>query len=179
MKRLTTDNPQNNTETLLNYAYVKDRRAILRHGGGQAHVDLCEYIAKQAKKAGCDLTADDVMEGSCMECDCPLGILYTVATQAAETRERLKRYEDIGLDPEGIAMALNRKMPNPKPLTIDELRKMKGEPVWLSGGYGWRICEGIAVIFGKPQMITPHSVTIPLEGYGQKFAAYRSKPKED
>lgn len=178
MKRLTTDNPQNNIETLLNYAYAKDRRAILRHADGQNDVDLCEYIAKQAKKAGCDLTAEDVMEGACMECDCPLSLLYNVATQAAETRERLKRYEDIGLEPEGIAMALNRKMPNPKPLTIEELQKMSGEPVWVSG-HGWRLCYGIAVVAGKPQMVTSPGVGIVLDGYGQKFVAYGSKPKED
>ncbi len=32
MKRLTTDNPQGNFETMLNYAYDKDGAVVLRCG---------------------------------------------------------------------------------------------------------------------------------------------------
>ena len=36
------------------------------------------------------------MSGVCLECgsDCPFGILYTIAVQAAELRAKLKDYED-------------------------------------------------------------------------------------
>ena len=33
MKRLTNDNPQNNTETALNLFFVKDGQAWVRRGG--------------------------------------------------------------------------------------------------------------------------------------------------
>lgn len=93
-KRLTTDSPNGNCETMMNYAYAKDNRVILRYGDGEEDIDLCEYIAKEAKEIGCNLSSDDVMEGACIECDCPLAILYVVATQAAELRGRLKEIED-------------------------------------------------------------------------------------
>ena len=35
MNRLTTDNPTSNIETMLNYAYAKDSRVILRYGDGE------------------------------------------------------------------------------------------------------------------------------------------------
>lgn len=94
MKRLTTDTPQNNTETMLNFAYAKDGRVLLRYGNGRQDIDLCEYIAQETADKGCHLTPEEVMEGVCMECDCNLAILYWVAVQAAELRERLKMYED-------------------------------------------------------------------------------------
>lgn len=92
--RLTTDKPTNNTQTMLNYAYAKDGRVILRYGNGEEDIDLCDYIALEAADKCCRPTADEVMDGACMECDCPLAILYVVSIQAAELRERLKEYED-------------------------------------------------------------------------------------
>lgn len=94
--RLTTDNPQSNFETMMNFAYSKDRRVVLRFGLGQEDIDLCDYIAK-ASQNNCNITPEEVMEGACFECDngyCTLGIFYAVATQAAELRTRLKEYED-------------------------------------------------------------------------------------
>lgn len=92
MERLTVDNPRNNLEALHNFAYAKDRRVFLSYADGEAGVDLCEYVAKHACCE--DIDAAAVMEGACMECDCVMAILYTVAVQAAELRERLKYYED-------------------------------------------------------------------------------------
>jgi hypothetical protein len=92
--RLTTDDPTNNTQTMLNYAYAKDGRVLLRYGDGEEDIDLCEYISREAADKHCAPTPKDVMEGACFECDCPLAILYVIATQAAELRARLKEYED-------------------------------------------------------------------------------------
>ena len=57
-----------------------------------------------------------------------------------------------------------------EPLTLDELRKMDGEPVWcvslgaeLSRGNGWYI--GVNNWF--------------MNGYGKTWLAYRQKPEED
>lgn len=94
-KRLTTDDPTNNIQTLLNYAYAKDGRVFLRYGNGKEDIDLCEYVAETAAENYCNHTPDEIMDGACMECDCPFAILYAVAIQAAELRARLKEYEDI------------------------------------------------------------------------------------
>lgn len=96
MERLTTDTPQTNMETLANFAYAKDKEVRLTYGDGLEDVALADYIADHAKENfGCTAHREDVLNGdSCWECDCPLAVLNAVATQAAELRSRLKRYED-------------------------------------------------------------------------------------
>ena len=103
MERLTTDNPKNNVETVLNYAKVKGNEVYLTYADGE-EIALAEYIAKHAAEDhGCDTTAQEVIEGdSCMDCDCPLAILNAVAIQAAELRACLMQYEDTGLSPKEI-----------------------------------------------------------------------------
>lgn len=95
MDRLTTDNPETNLQALLNYAYAKDKAVHLAFGNGEDNIPLDEYIAHEACERGCPKTAKEVMDGGCMECDCPIAILNTVAIQAAELRGRLKMIEDI------------------------------------------------------------------------------------
>ena len=96
MNRLTTDNPQGNFETMMNYAYAKDKNVTLRYGAGKDDIDLCEYMETVANCQYDGLTAEDYMEGACLECnrDCPFGILYAVSIQAAELRARLMEYEN-------------------------------------------------------------------------------------
>lgn len=95
MDRLTTDNRETNLQTLLNYAYAKDRAVHLAYGNGEDNIPLDEYIAHEASAHGCPKTTTEVMEGGCMECDCPIAILNAVAIQAAELRGRLMMIEDI------------------------------------------------------------------------------------
>lgn len=92
-KRLTTNEPQSNVETMLNYARCKDKEVFIYDEQGN-DVKLTEYIAKHAQEE-CGVTAEDIMEGCCFECmDCPLGILNTIAIQAAELHYRLAELED-------------------------------------------------------------------------------------
>lgn len=95
MDRLTTDNRETNLQTLLNYAYVKDRAVHLAFGNDEENIPLDEYIAHEARKHGCPMTATEVIEGGCMECDCPVAILNAVSIQAAELRARLMMIEDV------------------------------------------------------------------------------------
>lgn len=61
---------------------------------------------------------------------------------------------------------------NPEPLTLDELRRMDGEPVWIKhimGEWrfnGWNIVDRNSEIFSC------------FENYGITYFAYRHKPKE-
>lgn len=92
-KRLTTNEPQSNVETMLNYARCKDKEVFIYDEQGN-EVKLTEYIAKHAQEE-CEVTAEDIMEGCCFECmNCPLGVLNTLAIQAAELRHRLSELED-------------------------------------------------------------------------------------
>lgn len=92
-ERLTTDNPTTNTKNMLNLAYAKDGYVYLRYGVND--VNLCDYVSEFATKQGCNYTANEILEGACLECDCEVNLLYCLAVQAAELRERLKYYEDL------------------------------------------------------------------------------------
>ena len=95
--RLTTDKPLGNFDALMNHAFVKDRKVLLRYANNQENMDLCDYIAFHAK-SDCGINAEEVLNGACIECDdfaCSLGRAYLSAVQAAELRERLKMYEDL------------------------------------------------------------------------------------
>jgi hypothetical protein len=96
MQRMTTDTPQTNMETLMNFAYAKDKEVHLTYGDGMEDVTLADYIVDHAKSDfECAVNREDVINGdSCWECDCPLAVLNATATQAAELRGRLKKYED-------------------------------------------------------------------------------------
>lgn len=63
-----------------------------------------------------------------------------------------------------------------KPLTLDELREMDGEPVWCEK-FGWRICYGVTDFRGCPCMETGGGSCIHLEDYGTTWVAYRHKLK--
>ena len=66
---------------------------------------------------------------------------------------------------------------NPKPLTIEELRKVNGEPLWLTG-FEWRVCYGTSTFRGSEYIELSMDNSIPLDGYGKYWHAYRHKPKE-
>ena len=98
MNRLTTDTPHGNSERLLNLAYTKDREVWLRVDGGRK---LTDVTAEYAKQYGCvEANPEDIMDGACLDCDCPISLMYALAVQAAELRTRLSQYEDTGLTPE-------------------------------------------------------------------------------
>ena len=64
-----------------------------------------------------------------------------------------------------------------QPLTLDELRKMDGEPVWVQSPgvpeYGrWAIVEGV----GENCLFLHDDFT--CHDYGKTWLAYRQKPKE-
>ena len=114
MNRLTTDNPESNYELGLNLAYVKDDEVWLRLG---PDMNLCEYAAKQCPGFGCPgVTPEEVMETGLLDCgDCPVAMLYATACQAAAMREKLKRYENLGLDPEEMGWTSMDERPPTSP----------------------------------------------------------------
>lgn len=95
-KRLTTDNPKNMVEAMLNFAIAKDGTTVLRYADGEEDKNLCEYLFEQAKNHNynCVSSADAILQGDCLSCDCIINVLYITAVQAAELREGLKMLED-------------------------------------------------------------------------------------
>lgn len=105
MERLTTDNPDSNVETRNNLAYVKNRWVTIRG----MEESFLSYMRLECGKKGCDITgdSDELTDENICECafsspECPLFLLYMVAIQASESREKLKQYEDTELMPNEI-----------------------------------------------------------------------------
>lgn len=69
-----------------------------------------------------------------------------------------------------------------KPLTLNELRGMDGEPVWVEDStsrFSWYaiLCEKLK---GFIWMYHSHGKTrLPLSDYGKTWLAYRHKPEKD
>lgn len=109
MKRLTTDTPDGNFETMLNYVYGKDGFAHIRFDSEQDEVPLTSWAKAQCLYRGCDdfpaETPEEIDETLCecvMDCpECPIALAYCFACQAVHLRSRLKMYEDILFDGEG------------------------------------------------------------------------------
>lgn len=106
MKRLTTDAPQDNFQTMVNYVFSKDDWAHIRYHDGRRNVPLTDWAKEQCRKRDCYQkfhipveSADDIDETMCsciMEAeDCPIALAYIFACQAAHLRDRLKAIEDI------------------------------------------------------------------------------------
>lgn len=109
--------------------------------------------------------------------------------QAIENRERCYKYllgcgpkatpenvEAVRLSLEALQEKAERE--DPKPLTIEELHGMIGEPVWVQGPgipeYGrWAIVEDVV----ENSLILVNDFT--CHGIGETWEAYRHKPKED
>lgn len=64
------------------------------------------------------------------------------------------------------------------PLTLDELREMSGEPVWVTYGDGWKICYGLTDYRGYLCMETGGGSCICMDHYGKGWWAYRHKLEE-
>ncbi len=95
VKRLTTDTPKGCLEGMLNFAIAKDNKVFLADENGEYNVDLCEYVSKLAKAKGYDFSPEDIMKEGLFEYyQEDFAVLYCLAVQAAELRERLKFYED-------------------------------------------------------------------------------------
>lgn len=78
-----------------------------------------------------------------------------------------------------------------EPLTLDELRQMEGEPVWMApvqkAGWisvpaQWTIFAGVSESISREPVYVFSTPRTPLEGmggsYGQTWLAYRRKPKD-
>lgn len=107
MYRLTTDNPNGNTEIMRNMAYIKDGWIAIR----EMELPFTDYLKQQCTAHGCDgymdnVEPEDLFEAMC-ECSfttphCPIFLLYAIAIQAVLLRDRLSKYEDSNLTPHEV-----------------------------------------------------------------------------
>ena len=122
MNKLVTDDPQTNTEVMFNLAYVKDKEVWIRGGGDDgedctlidftnrmcaSHDCLFDITPNEIDEEDIDNTGDRLLE--CSMSGCPIGTAYFIAIQAAELRERLRKYEN---EREPIKPQRNKLSPN-------------------------------------------------------------------
>lgn len=120
-------------------------------------------------------------------CFYPDGTKDQVAVSAYRQKaiDRLAAYEDTGLEPEEIAALSQAEkdgrlvvLPSNDPLTLEELREMDGEPVWIVP-YGKFENPGYALINAKEEFLcTSYPHFWSFEAYGKNFIAYRRKPEK-
>mgnify|MGYP006988981247 CR=1 FL=1 len=120
MMPLVTDNPQNNTENMLNLVFVKDKEVWIRYGSADGEKDctLADFVKRMCVGYGSsygDCMYDMSVPGSfddldvvgdmlmgCSAHGCPVGTTYFAMIQAAELRERLRMYEEHGVMPDEL-----------------------------------------------------------------------------
>ena len=86
--------------------------------------------------------------------------------------------------PLAIAAWNRRAQPSEKPLTLDELRQMDGEPVWTTGiGANGNKRYWCLVMVKRESVYTVICDEMVQVGvfyqYGKTWLAYRAKPKEE
>ena len=108
-----------------------------------------------------------------IECECGAGIELIVnfdAEMSVEEHDDLCAME--------LAMAWNRRAGlSNNPLTLEELRGMRGEPVYVVKGkcQWWDIVDFIAG--GWLYLRIANKTDLALDDYGTKWLAYRRKPE--
>lgn len=80
---------------------------------------------------------------------------------------------------EDQAIRAQQEQENNAPLTLDELRVMDGDPVYIirfedNRGW-WVVIHGVT----KSKLTTDYGSWFALEDYGKTWIAYRHKPEED
>lgn len=125
-KRLTTENPKENMENMLNITKVINKEVYLRNWNGQGDLNLVDYCKEQFKNIYGRSIEADLQEkitaeefGEFMDGDDLLSLFYWMAVGYAELRERLKMYEDSGLSPEDILKEYTKN----EPLSVDDLKQ--------------------------------------------------------
>lgn len=80
----------------------------------------------------------------------------------------------------GTLIKWNRRYEPPNsPLTLDELREMDGEPVWLKLNYGMAFAAEWAIVCTALERIAGNSLLLHFEKYGKAGTAYRRRPEEE
>ena len=190
MKRLTTETPDGNFETMLNFVFSQDGWAHIRHDSEEGAVPLAQWSKAQCILHGCgEFSAETPQEideeiSDCLMMDfpdCPIALAYGFAVQACHLRDRLKMYEDIFFADDGTERLTLDDLcelagPN-TPLTEEQLREMVGRWVWVDVYYKQTDCRGWAFI-ATLSTIGFLDQTLSTKDCGERFDAYPRKPKE-
>lgn len=197
MKRLTSNNTfeMNMTELALNQVFVEKSWAWYTKAPGD-DCSVCDLI-RSASTTGLkleDIELDpnltdeelgdvmlDWLQFGETEPEGVLAILYRALCAMAELRERLKLYEDICFAADGTELLTPELLRKTRaelksaPLTLEELREMDGEPVWVEFLYNkeprWML------VHIEDDDVRSIYTSADFECYGEQWLAYRRKPE--
>lgn len=191
MDRLTTDNPQNNFETVLNMVYGNDGWGYIRHDG--RNILIQEFVLNLCHSHGCAISSDARLRMNLEEqdqflCDCafegcPYATVYAALCGYCHTRSRLKMYEDAGMwPPQG--------RPLQKPLSreqFNEIHSMRDEHVWPFDAEPPMLFLESAIEKLDFCWISWEAADLLMDGfraysadnYGEKWRCWRCKPTEE
>lgn len=165
MKRLTTDAPEDNFETAMNYV-CGGGWATIRAVGEEENVLLTDWAKAQCIAHGCDefpgTTAEEIDDIIC-DCvmddgTCPIALAYAFAIQAVHLRDRLKAIEDILGDNYDLARIYELVQANKEDRLVVSPCKV-GDTVWAN----------IAIVGDRYKSSdSPYPVEVVFIGLGKK-----------
>lgn len=102
--------------------------------------------------------------------------LRRLAETYEDTRTLCNSFRDKITYLEIVLNALRGQQQENKPLALEELREMRGEPVYITKGKRkwWDIVDFMSKDWLYPRF---NKTSIALDGYGTKWLAYRRKPE--
>lgn len=115
---LVTDKPETNVSNALNMFCVKDRQTFVRgYGENGQDIDLIDFVKKIAKRQRIPMQkmdahevaehlTDVLFDGEPESKEGLLALFFTAAWAFAEIRERLKEYEESGMEPQRVAQMM-------------------------------------------------------------------------
>jgi hypothetical protein len=107
---IVTDNPDTNVSTALNLFFVRNGEAYVRgYGENGEDISLIDFVKRIAIIQAIPILyeiseylADCLLDNEPESEEGLLALFYTAAWAFAEIRERLKKYEESGLEPEDV-----------------------------------------------------------------------------
>lgn len=115
---LVTDKPETNVSNALNMFYVKDQQTFVRgYGENGQDIDLIDFVKRIAKRQRIPMQkmdahevaehlTDVLFDGEPESKEGLLALFFTAAWAFAEIRERLKEYEESGMEPQRVAQLM-------------------------------------------------------------------------
>jgi len=106
LERLTTDDPQDNVQTMNNILINKDGWSYLRDGGQGVPIttfclDICKQLKCRAVKRArlkSETDRDVFLCDCCLFKNCAVANLYAALCGYGRIHDRLQMWEDLGLD---------------------------------------------------------------------------------
>lgn len=164
---------------------VKDRIYCMGYVDNMTDSELPECLScpDHVSHAQDDLDAFYGRNGKSMTTEEAIQIIQRGAAEADARRPKDAKGYVFGAIADACKMALDalraqQERENPEPLTLEQLRDMPGEPVYIvllyENNSWWIVIRGV----NGRKLTADYGGWFDLKDYGETWIAYRQKPKE-